>query len=102
MVRWEVRWNPSNCQTLGRLAASEQDESTEVPLLHLKSLYCFALLCFALLCFRSPAAPQALDLTCVGCCSPYIRLGWYLSGPRLALPQPAHHQALALSRAVPQ
>jgi hypothetical protein len=67
------------------LGASEQDESTEVPLLHLKSLYCFALLCFALLCFRSPAAPQALDLTCVGCCTPYIRLGliliWPSSGP---------------------
>ncbi|KAH8818089.1 hypothetical protein F5882DRAFT_2468 [Hyaloscypha sp. PMI_1271] len=107
-------WSDGTPQIARLLGASEQDESTEAPLLHLKSLYCFALLallCFALLCFALLCF-ALLQIT--GCSAgPRSDLRWLLYSihtawlvtylaPRLAFLQPAHHQALALSRVVPQ
>jgi hypothetical protein len=66
-------------------------------------MYCFALLCFALLCFA------LLQITGCSAGPPRSDLRWLLYSIRtawldtyLAPVWPAHHQALALSRAVPQ
>ncbi|KAE9375341.1 hypothetical protein N431DRAFT_453991 [Stipitochalara longipes BDJ] len=81
---WEGDGTPQIASFLGRCEAAQQDESTEAPMLHVKSL----------LCFRSPAALQALDLTCAGCCC----TTWTAWISAVALHQPSTNPPLTLSR----
>jgi hypothetical protein len=83
------------------LGASEQDESTEVPLLHLKSLYCFALLCFALLQIAGCSAGPRSDLRWLLCSiytawvDTYLALVWPSPSPRIIKRWPCREPCLS-------